>query len=117
MSGKYTEFEQLPNGTLRITLLPEAREDVQDIASNQSLDADARLAEVIEWQLANGWSWVNPADVGALTEAPILSEDVETDDDGTICHIGTAYWYRQYERYDPVEQLLEEGHVDFERGA
>lgn len=59
MAGKYTEFEKQANGNLHIVLLPEAREDVQEIAS-QEIDADSRLSEVIEWQLANGWSLVQP---------------------------------------------------------
>jgi hypothetical protein len=55
MAGKYTEFEKQPDGNLRIVLREEAREDVQDIVSSE-LDADNELAEVIEWQLSNGWS-------------------------------------------------------------
>jgi hypothetical protein len=49
MAGKYTEFHRLPDGTLRITLLPEAREEVEALVDDQSLDGDTRLAEVIEW--------------------------------------------------------------------
>ncbi len=117
MAQKYTEFEQLPNGNLRITLLPAAREDVQEIVANQQLDADGKLAEVIEWQLGNGWELLSPESIGALTSAPILSEDVERDEHGDVITVGTTYWYRQYEVLDPVEQVLQHGYVDFERGA
>jgi len=48
MAGKYTEFEKQANGNIRIALLPEAREDVREIASKE-LDADNKLAQVIEW--------------------------------------------------------------------
>lgn len=95
-------------------LLPEAREDVQEIAS-QEIDADSRLSEVIEWQLANGWSLVQPEDVGALTDAPILSEEVETDEQGEVRGVGTVYWYPQYDVRDPVAQLLQDGYVEFVR--
>ncbi|HEV2581043.1 MAG TPA: hypothetical protein VGT44_09335 [Ktedonobacteraceae bacterium] len=115
MSGKYTEFEKQTDGNLRIVLLPEARYDVQEISS-QEIDADRKLSEVIEWQLANGWSLVRPEDVGALTDAPLLSEDVDIDDQGTIRSVGIVYWYPQYDVSDPVEQLLQQGYVDFVRG-
>ncbi len=37
MPQKYTEFEHLSNGNLRVTLLPNAQEDVQDIAPISNL--------------------------------------------------------------------------------
>ena len=116
MAGKYTEFVKQPNGNIRIALLEEAREDVQEIASKE-LDADNKLAQVIEWQLSNGWSFVRPEDVGALTDAPILSEEVDTDTQGNVLKVGTVYWYPQYDVRDPVAQLLQNGYVDFVIGT
>jgi hypothetical protein len=115
MSGKYTKFEKQANGNLRIVLLPEARIEVEEIASKE-MDADSRLAETIEWQLSNGWSLLRPEDIGALTEAPILSEEVDYDDQGNIDQVGTVYWYPQYDVFDPVGQLLTNGFVEFVRG-
>ncbi len=115
MSGKYTEFEKQAGGNLRIVLLEEARESVQEIAAKE-IDADSRLAETIEWQLTNGWSLVRPEDVGALTDAPIVTEDIDTDNQGNVLHVGTVYWYPQYDVSDPVAKLLENGYVDFVRG-
>src|SRR5260221_678367 len=115
MAGKYTEFDKQANGNLRIKLLEEARADVQEMASKE-LDADSKLAQVIEWQLANGWSFVRPEDVGALTDAPIITEDIDTDDQGNVRNVGTVYWYPQYDVRDPVTQLLENGYVEFVRG-
>lgn len=112
MAGKYVEFDTQANGKLHITLLPEAREDVQEIAFSQELTADNKLAEVIEWHIGNGWSFVDPEDIGALTEAPILSDDVDYDDQGKA-KVGVVYWYPEYEVTDPVAQLLENGFVDF----
>jgi hypothetical protein len=56
MSGKYTEFEKQAGGNLRIVLLEEARESVQEIAAKE-IDADSRLAETIEgsWPMAGRW--------------------------------------------------------------
>ena len=117
MSGKYTEFELQADGNLKIALLPEARQDVQEIAASTEWDADTKLAEVLAWQLANGWTWVRPEDVGALTGAPILSEEVDTDEQGNITQVGTVYWYSDYQVVDPVTQLLENGSIVFTRGA
>lgn len=116
MSGKYTEFEKQDNGKLRIVLLDEERASVQEIAAKE-ITADSKLAETIEWQLANGWSMLRPEDIGALTEAPILSEEVDFDNQGVAHNVGTVYWYPQYDVSDPVAKLLENGYVDFERGA
>jgi len=73
---------------------------MQEISSKE-IDADNKLSEVIEWQLANGWSLVRPEDVGALTDAPILSEDIDTDDQGNVRSVGTVYWYPQYDVTGP----------------
>jgi hypothetical protein len=58
---------------------------------------------------------LRPEDIGALTEAPILTEDLETDHEGNVRHVGVVYWYPQYQVFDPVAQLLQNGCVDFER--
>ena len=113
MAGKYTEFEKHANG-VRIILLPEAREDAQAIAA-ADLDADSKLSEMIEWQLGNGWSWVRPEDIGALTDAPILSDDIEYDDHGNVVSVGAVYWYPHYDIADPSVQLLTDGYIDFVR--
>lgn len=115
MAGKYVEFDILTDGNLHITLLTEAREDVQEIPSSQTMDADNKLAEIIHWQLANGWTFLSPEDAGALTDSPILSEDVNYDDHGNAQHVGIVYWYPEYQVKDPVAQLLENGFVDFTR--
>ncbi len=112
MAGKYVDFDTT-NGNLHITLLPEAREDVQEIASSQQLTSDNKLAEVIEWHIGNGWSFVSPEDVSALTDAPILSDDIEYGNNGQVQRVGVVYWYQEYEIHDPIEQLLKHGFVDF----
>ncbi|MGI9061916.1 MAG: hypothetical protein ACR2H5_25460 [Ktedonobacteraceae bacterium] len=41
--------------------------------------------------MGNGWSWVRPEDIGALTDAPILSDDIEYDDHGDVVSVGTVF--------------------------
>jgi hypothetical protein len=33
------------------------------------------IAEMLEYQLGNGWNFVSPEDIGAMTEAPIISNE------------------------------------------
>lgn len=116
MAQKYVEFST-ENNKLIITLSSEKvfEEELRAIAAKE-IDADSKLAEVMEWQLGNGWELVPPEEVGSLTSAPILSEDVERDSQGNVTSVGKIYWYPQYERFDPVEQLLKEGSITFVRG-
>lgn len=104
---------------LHITLLPGAdvREEVEEIMANEDLDADSQLAEVLEWNLGNSdWTFVQPEQAGALTDAPLLSDQVETDDEGTVTRVGRLFWWPQYEVKDALETLLQEGEIIFERG-
>jgi hypothetical protein len=88
---KYVEFSKEPEG-LVIVLLPEEdiEEEVRAIAAKE-INADSQLAEVIEWQLCNGWELLRPEEVGALTDAPILSDNVERDNQGNVTHVGIVY--------------------------
>ncbi len=72
MARKYVEFDKLANGKLHIILIPEAKEDVQEIASSQELTADNKLAEVIEWHIGNGWSFVDPEDMAHSPRHPFF---------------------------------------------
>ena len=60
---------------------------------------------------------MRPEEIGALTDAPILSDDIEYDDEGEVVRVGVVYWYPQYDVADPVAQLLASGSVEFERVA
>jgi hypothetical protein len=66
--------------------------------------------------LCNGWTWVGAEQIGALTGAPILSDEVETNEDGDIIHCGVVYWFERYQVESPVQTLLEKGEVTFPIG-
>lgn len=46
---------------------------------------------LLEDAFGDGWQEIHPAEIGALTEALIISDDVEYDDYGNITHLGDAY--------------------------
>lgn len=105
--------EILPNGNLRFTL--ETDEEKEDVAGF------GHEWERILWDNVgrcsplggNGWYVVAPEMIGALTEAPIVSDDVSFDDDGKIDHIGRVWWFPNYMVECPVETLAEKGSVIF----
>src|SRR5260370_3284526 len=106
------------NEGLRITLLPDAgvREQVEEIAA-KDIDADSKLMEVLEWNLSNTeWAFVQAEDIGALTDAPIVSDEVDTDDHGTVTGVGRVFWWTQYEVKDAVETLLRDGQIILTKG-
>ena len=101
---KYVEFVEIPH-FLSIKLLPEGKEEIE----SQKVDEDSWkkgtndiLSDLLEWQMCNGWEWVNPEDIGALTASPIIrSPD------------GKVYWFPNYAVTCELEELLEHGEVQF----
>lgn len=67
--------------------------------------------------IANGWSFVEPADIGALTAADIISEDTWLDDNGKmqITPGGCVYAHMDYQVEDPVKTWSDGKTVTFVR--
>lgn len=108
-------YEITPGGHLKIKLDPERREDlremIEDAKANHKGDI---LGDVIETMLANGFQWVQPEDISALTDAPIISDEADYDDQGKLVAIGRVFWFPGYQVLDPVEVLYEKGEVIFD---
>jgi len=102
---QYVDAEVIGN-KLRFTLLP-----IQD----DDITPESDLWDVLEYHLCNGWTWIEPRQIGALTEAPIIARDVEMNDDGDILFVDHIYWYPEYAILDPVAELFEHGFVEFTR--
>lgn len=114
---QYVRTEKTPGGNLRLILLPEAREDLlelkrrmDDPAENFStLDAEA---EVLEHLIGNGFQYIEPKDVGALTDAPMISDDLEPNADDTGFQVtigGSVYAFMLYESRSILDELAEKG--------
>jgi hypothetical protein len=116
MAGQLVEFTKLSNGDLRISLLPEGREEAVEI-SKTNKSTNAKFTEIIMHQICNGWDVLRPEEVGALTDSLILSDDSEFDDEGEVITIGNVWWFPNYQILDEVEELLKNGYVDFELGV
>lgn len=99
-------FEKTPEGNLR--LVRAADVDVT------AIDPDAELIDWIEWHLCNGWEWIAPEEIGALTDTPILTDECERDDHGTITRLGRVYAHTRYAIEDAAEQLRTTGVVELQ---
>jgi len=111
----YVNFVKLPN-SLRIEIVPENCQDLEDeFNNNPGWDGDIRMSVAFERELCNGWSWIKPEEIGALTSAPILTDDVVFDDEGVVLEIGAVYYYNEYMTHDPIQELISHGHVIFQK--
>jgi hypothetical protein len=66
---------------------------------------NAALCALLGDHLCNGWEMVPPEDIGALTAAPILSDEIVRDDEGRLTEAGRVYWYPDYAVRDEIEEL------------
>jgi hypothetical protein len=71
------------------------------------------LCNLLEDWLCNGWEMVPPEDIGALTSAPILSDEIERDDNGEIVKVGAVYWFPDYAIICELDVLADNGEVFF----
>lgn len=76
------------NGALVIRILPDCRAEVEEI---EDRDSDNAFLDLIESQICNGWTLINPKDVGALTDALIITDDCDFDDSGDLTRCGRVY--------------------------
>lgn len=118
MAPVYTTFTVLPNGNLEIALTAEGKEmiaETQDwLSRHPDVTYRVSLEELIEWYTCNGWEWVQPYEISALTDSPILSEDVQRDILGNVTGCGKVYWFPAYEVRSPEDVLVRTGRVVFE---
>jgi len=82
--------------------------------------SDDMLHDMLEDFLGNGWLQVEPVDVGALTDAYMLSDDGTVPDEGGWKPVGEGarvYAHMNYQVEDPIETFAKGGVVFFEGAA
>src|SRR4051812_18821518 len=98
----------LANGNLEVALTAEDdRDEVRERMSGYN------WTDIFEQEFCNGWGPVPPEAIGALTDAPILTDDLSVEDDGTPVVLGRVWWFPNYQVEDPAETLANEGRVVF----
>lgn len=85
------------------------------VVERQTDERPRDLAAALEALTTNGFDWIRPEEIEALTDVPIIGRDVTRDDAGKLETVGTVWWYPQYETTDPVGELMEYGLVVFTR--
>lgn len=111
----------LKTGFLKITANNEDRAELNYAYRNNPSgysQADDYVRETLR-QL--GWEFVRPEWVAALTDAPIITNDLswqQNEDDGLLpdypTTVGDVWWFPGYMIDDPWEQLKNKGRVLFE---
>ena len=125
----------LPNGNLKLTISEEGRKQLaEEKAEDPDFDSDSFMYDIMEGFIGNSeFSWVNPEDIGALTEAPCLgilgAEKVGEegvfggsweDESGKFQTwsrpIESAWAFMDYQVTSVQEQLLDKGYAIFQSG-
>jgi hypothetical protein len=70
------------------------------------------FGELIEYQVANGWSWLSPDDFALTSNPYLLSDDAAVEDEGTLS-VSFVYFYNDYALRDPLAELCQRGEVIF----
>jgi len=75
--------------------------------------SQSALYDLLEGIIANSdIDWIQPEEIGALTDAPIFGH-VDRDDQGKVVNVGHVWWYPDYMVSDPIEELATKGTVTF----
>ncbi|WP_087865546.1 hypothetical protein [Comamonas thiooxydans] len=105
------------NGNLTFTLEGAAdRDTIERLLENEHMGDEGKLADMLDsfGYSGNGvFESISASDVGALTDAPMFSDDVHRDDSGTVLHVGNVWWYEPYQVANFLEVLLSTGAVTF----
>lgn len=99
----------LANGDLEFALDPEDdREEVRSWCGDRWTDLLDACGLI-----GNGWTSVAPEWIGALTDAPIVTNDFTLSDSGETTVHGRVWWFPNYCVEDPIETLVDTGRVVF----
>jgi hypothetical protein len=100
------KYQILKNGNLEIT---------GAVGEYEFPESDAAMFDAFEPLISNGLTWVDPAEIGALTSAPILT-DASREDDGSLRLDGAnVWWFPDYALRSPLEDLIKKGRTIFKK--
>ena len=104
--GFYVDLRKTTSGDLEIRLNRNGRRHFANIREQRdTLGINAALYALLEDHLCGGWEMVPPEDIGALTAAPILSDEISRDDQGSVTQAGRVYWYPDYQVRDEIDEI------------
>ena len=101
----YYGYVTAETSDMGVTFKLEIDEDLRDqLVLEESSKGIDLLYDLLEDFIGEGWEWMAPEDIGALTDAPIIMDPNDY-----------VYWYSNYMVQSPVEDLIEKGETFFER--
>lgn len=103
---KYLDMTEKETG-LTLTVIPGMEADLAECAD---------IFDALEYQMGNGWERVLPEEVGALTDALIITKEAERDDRGNLIKCGRVYADMNYQVADLLETLQTKGQAFMVRG-
>ena len=113
--GYYVDLQKTESGDLCIVLTENGQADFTTIEEERdSHGINAALFTLLEDHLCNGWEMVPPEDLGALTAAPILSDEIVRDEQGRLVEAGRVYWYPDYAVRDEIEEIRTKSAIVFQ---
>ena len=96
----------------------ELRADYEEVGAirSQYVPEMVGLAMLFERELCNGWTLCDASELGALSEAPVLSQDISLDSAGqhTAPDNATFYYFARYQVDSVLELLARDGVVVFQ---
>ena len=80
----------------------------RQLARSDRYSTDEALKVMLAEYLSGTWRWVEPHEIGALTDAPII-----TDEDLSVFG-SRVYWHERYQVDDPIAIFADGGDVRFD---
>jgi hypothetical protein len=104
------EFIEQASGNLKIVAGKGDFERLREIRERVEGNDLAYLDELLD---GTRYQPIRPEDVGALTNAPMFTDDFEIKDDGTRIVHGSVWWFPNYQVENFADTLIKEGSVVF----
>ena len=111
--GRYLNIKQQGYNLLLVPTA-EGRQEADRLADKR-IGASRALTDLLEDHLGNGWELLDPYEIGAMTEAPILAEsdEVYRNDRGEVVLAGKIYYFDKYATVDEIEEFARGKSVTF----
>lgn len=107
-------FTKTPKGHLCLQAEPADRDMLDDLTARVGHHDTLFLHELFE---ETGWSsngqlrLLSPESVGALTDAPIVTDDMTFENDGSTTVPGQVWWFPEYAVVSLSDKLRKNGAV------
>jgi hypothetical protein len=100
------------NGDLEVRLTEHGREELQAAGD----DDEATLLSLLDYDLCNGWTLCEASELGALSNAGVLTDSAYFDDYGGFDVEGEWWYFEPYQVRSVVMELRAHGVAVFSKG-